>query len=75
MKMLLDSEIESLSMTEFQKGFEACRSAAVKICRENLVIPQIGGPNLARPKAGHECANEIARIPVPRWKPKEEKKP
>lgn len=66
MKMLTSAELDTIMQTEFQRGFEACRAAAVKACRA-----QIDGPGVTRyTKTATECANEIARLPVPRFKPK-----
>lgn len=69
MKLMTYAELEALLMTEFQKGFEACRESAVKLCREQVTRGPFTGS-----KSATDCANEIARIPVPRWKAKEETK-
>lgn len=67
MKMHTDAELTEIMQTEFQRGFEACRVIAVKICR----TPHVGVPLVHTPKTSTDCANEIARLRVPRFKPEE----
>lgn len=76
MKMLTSAELDTIMQTEFQRGFEACRAAAVKLCREQVEREAGYGGQwegygaMKGVKTGPECSNEIARLPVPRFKPK-----
>lgn len=65
MKMFTDAELNAMLEAEFSRGFEACRSAAVAVCRQRH-----GNPDEWREKVGHECANEIARVVPRQWFPK-----
>jgi hypothetical protein len=60
MKMLTDTELARLAQDSFFKGFEACRGASIKVCRQRH-----GDPDISREKLGYECANEIARLTYP----------
>jgi hypothetical protein len=65
MKQFTESELENAMQTEFQRGFEAARIAAIKICRTQ--------DGITYPKTATECANEIARLRIPRFKGEQEK--
>jgi hypothetical protein len=64
MKQFTESELENVMQTEFQRGFEACRVAAIKACRDKLPWKEFPDTQY-REKTATECANEIARFRVP----------
>lgn len=60
--------------TEFQRGFEACRAAALAVCRQQKDWFDLNLGKTKAQKTATECENEIALLQVPRWKATEEKK-